>query len=337
MPSGLSLPSLLELLDLFERAHHPVLCSDGQRLRGVPAWDMKTLQHLTPAQIDAWTECIGYAGSYPAPCGDDLVPVDLDEDEATGGLRYRCPATFRRKTLSADAVAVRAVRVAPLLNHVADLLNIPQAARRGIEVPALTEGLWQLGRTRVGGLHVDVWLVRGLAASVEEVYRHFEQPALPDTGVIVSTGAGLLSLMRPIRTYRVIPIRDLLIEQAEHSAGAQMDAGLIHRVLVGVPREPMAESQPVRFDEFQKVLTIATRSVKPWAIKGAVQAAVVKHLVQQYHLGRRWVPAREIRMAVYGPEAAGRSERISEIFKGNTLWQDYIAQDGNGLYGLKLE
>jgi hypothetical protein len=140
--------------------------------------------------------------------------------------------------------------------------------------------------------------------------------------------------MRPLRNYRVIPIRDLLIEQA---AGAQVDAGLVHRVLAGTPREPMAAAQPVRFDEFQKVLTIATRSVKPWAIKGAVQAAVVKHLVQQYHLGRCWVPAREIRTAVYGPEAGGRSERISEIFKGNTLWQDYIAQDGNGLYGLKLE
>jgi hypothetical protein len=53
MPSGLSLSSLLELLGLFERAHHPVLCSGGQRLRGVPAWDLKILRHLSPAQVDA--------------------------------------------------------------------------------------------------------------------------------------------------------------------------------------------------------------------------------------------------------------------------------------------
>src|SRR5690242_2679452 len=124
MPSGLSLPSLLELLDLFERAHQPLTCIGGQRLRGVPAWELKTFQHLSPAQVDAWTDCIGYAASYPAPCGDDLVPVDLDEDEATSGYRYRCPATFRCKTLPAAAVAVRAVRVAPLLHAIADLLGI---------------------------------------------------------------------------------------------------------------------------------------------------------------------------------------------------------------------
>ena len=61
------------------------------------------------------------------------------------------------------------------------------------------------------------------------------------------------------------------------------------------------------------------------------------YLVQQVHLNRRWVPAREIRDAVYGHESSGRSERISEIFKGNTRWQDYIEQDGAGQYSIKLD
>lgn len=333
MRPSLSTRSLLELLSLFEQGHQRVAGLGGQHLRGVPAWGLRSLQHLSPDQVDTWTDRIGYAASYPVPCGDDLLPVDLDEEDDSR-FSYLCPETFRVKHICADAAAVRAVAADRLLNCVADLLNIPHALRRGIEAPAIPDVLWHLGKMRVGKVHVDVWLVRGLAICNEEVLRYFEKSSVPNMGLILAAGAGLPSLMRQIRDYRVVAISDVLIEGA---TPPEIDDELLHRILVGAPSGTPAAAHPVQFDELGHRLTIATRSIEPWQIKGKVQAAVVHYLVQQVHLNRRWVPAREIRDAVYGPESSGRSERISEIFKGNTRWQDYIEQDGAGQYSIKLD
>ncbi len=36
---------------------------------------------MPPKERDAWLECVGYSGSYPAPCRDEHVPVELEEDD----------------------------------------------------------------------------------------------------------------------------------------------------------------------------------------------------------------------------------------------------------------
>jgi hypothetical protein len=194
--------------------------------------------------------------------------------------------------------------------------------------------LWKLGQKRIGQIQTDVWLVRGLATSFENVYQHFEARTLPERGLILSTGATLSHLMRPIRDYRLIPVKDILTEDALSPA---INEDLLHRMLVGAPHETPAAQHPVQFDETEGRLTIATRDIPPWVIKGRLQAAVVRHLVTQLHHGQQWVPAHEILAKVYGAESVRRSKRISELFKGNARWQDYIEQDGNGQYGIKLE
>jgi hypothetical protein len=331
MRPSLSTPSLLELLGLFERAHQRVSCIGGQRMRGVPAWSLRNLRHLSPDQVDAWTECIGYADSYPAPYGDDLVPVELEEDE-DGQFTYLCPETFRTKRVGADAAAVRAVSADRLLNRVADLLDIPQAMRRGIDAPAIADVLWHLGKMRVGNVHVDVWLVRGLTSSVEIVFRHFEQPALPDMGVILTTGAALPALVRPPRNYRVVPMGGVMLN---HSRTPAVDIDLVHRLLGTAPGEQPETAPPVRFDMSTNTLHISTRSVEPWRVGGRKQIAVVKYLVEQFVKGRRRVGAADILLAAHGFRDAARGKRVASIFSGNDQWLDYIDHDEEG-YGIKL-
>nr|WP_141130555.1 hypothetical protein [Thiomonas arsenitoxydans] len=330
----LSTRSLLELIDLFERSIHAVANGDGQRLRGVPGWDLWRCGALSDSDLAAWTERIGYAGSYPAPLGDDRVPVDIEEDDDPGRYRYRCPETFRTKYVSADLVAVHAVDAVKLLTYLADLLGVPQAQRSGITAPTIDGVLWRLGKMRIAHAQVDAWVVRGLSSSTEKVFEHFRAPPLPDQGLIFTTGQDLPAIVMPPRAYRIVPIASALVD---HAIKPYVDIDLIHRLLLAPAGTKVEKSLPVRFDRYSNTLVIATKSDKPWPIKGARQIAVVSHLFEQFENGRHWVPAREILDAVYGPKKSGRSQRIQNIFSGNLIWEDYIAGDGNGKYGFNLD
>lgn len=330
----LSTRSLLELVDLFEQSSQSISDMEGQCLLGVPGWELSRRKALSDRDLSAWTECVGYAGYYPAPCGDSCEPVELQEDEDATRFSYRCPETFRKKYLPAEMAAVHAITATKFLNYVADLLAIPQALRQGIATPAIDDVLWHLGKMRIADTQVNVWLVRGLAPLIEQVFDHFQTVSLPEQGLIFTTGSALPSLVHPPRDYRIIPISQVLVE---HAVNPQIDVDLIHRLLLTSLGAGMKKSLPVRFDPYSSTLVIATKSHKPWVIKGIKQVAVVRYLFEQYSNGRRWVPAHEILSAVYGNKKLGRSQRIQNIFSGNTQWEDYIANDGHGHYGFNLD
>ncbi|RPE15470.1 hypothetical protein DF122_21220 [Burkholderia pseudomallei] len=329
----LSTHSLLELIDLFEQSNQSIPDTEGQRLHGIPGWALSRMTALSSDDIKAWTQCVGYAGGYPAACGDETVMVDLEEDDR-GRYRYRCPETFRRKYLEADVTAVRAVNAPKMLHYIADLLGVPKALRKGIDAPAIDAVLWQLGRMRVADIQVETWLVRGLAPQAERVFTQFQQTSLPDRGLILTTGHSLPAIVPPPRDYRIIPVREVLVE---HTASPHIDVDLIHRVLLASPGAKLEKSLPVRFEQYSNTLIIATKSDKPWSIKGPRQVAAVRYLFEQFSNGRRWVPAGEILTAVYGAQKTGRSQRMQNLFSGNTIWEDYIANDGDGQYGFNLD
>ena len=54
----LSTKSLLDLIDLFERSRQPLVDVEGQRLHGVPGWDLARMTRMPPKERDAWLECI---------------------------------------------------------------------------------------------------------------------------------------------------------------------------------------------------------------------------------------------------------------------------------------
>jgi hypothetical protein len=329
----LSTRSLLELIDLFERSIHAVANGDGQRLRGVPGWDLWRCGSLSDSDLAAWTERIGYAGSYPAPLGDDRVPVDIEEDDDPGRYRYRCPETFRTKYVSADIVGVHAVRDVKLLNYLADLLAVPLAQRSGITAPAIDGVLWRLGKMRIAHAQVDAWVVRGLSSSTEKVFEHFRAPPLPDQGLIFTTGQALPDIVPPPQSYRIIPIASVLVDYA---VKPHLDTDLIHRLLVAPAGSKEERSLPVRFDPYTNTLVIATKADQPWTIKGAKQVAVVKYLAEQFEKGRARVSAGDILVAAHGSSEAARGKRVASIFSGNSVWEDYIEHDADG-YGIKLD
>jgi hypothetical protein len=331
---SLSTRSLLELIDLFERSIHAVADGDGQRLRGVPGWELSRRVALSDRDLAAWTERIGFAGSYLAARGDERVPVDIEEDDDPGRYRYRCPETFRTKYVAADLIGVHAVSDAKLLNYLADLIGVPEAQRSGITAPTIDGVLWRLGKMRIADTQVDAWLVRGLSSSADKVFEYFRTAPLPDQGLIFTTGQALPEIVQPPRAYRIVPIASALVD---HAIKPNFDIDLIHRLLLAPSGSKVEKSLPIRFDRYSNTLVIATKSDKPWAIKGPRQVAVVSHLFEQFENGRRWVPAHEILNAVYGPKKSGRSQRIPNIFSGNLIWGDYIAGDGNGRYGFNLD
>lgn len=329
----LSTHSLLELIKLFEQSAQPIVDGDGQRLFGVPGWALAGRTPLSDHDLSAWSECVGYAGSYPAPFGDEQVMVEIEEDTDPNRYRYRCPETFRLKHLCADAAVVRAVTATKLLNYLADLLDIPQALRRGINTAAIDGALWHLGKMRIGLLHTDVWLTRGLATRIETICQHFQQSTLPDAGILFTTGSALPAMIQAPRNYRVIPLASVL---TLHTAAPAFDTDLIRRLLVAAPGEAADHTPAVRFDETTNSLYITTRLVAPWTITGPKQSAVVKYLVEQFHKGRYRVSAGDILVAVYGSREAARGKRVASIFSGNTQWLDYIEYNNDG-YGIRLE
>lgn len=325
--------SLLDLIDLFERSGQPIADGDGQRLHGVPGWEVFGRTSLTPKLLEQWTDCVGYAGSYPASLDDDLVQVDLTEDDQADRYRYRCPETFRWKFVPAAEVAVYSVRPAAILSTIADLLGIAQALRKGIDAPLLDDALWHLGKARIGPALTDVWLVRGLACSVEEVFRHFSQTSLPDQGLILSSGGVLPQFVRPPRSYRFASLREAIVNYVSTPC---IDMDLLHRILAAPPDGAIRPVLPVHFDEYTNTLTIRTK-IKPWTIKGERQAAAVRYMFEQA-INDRWIlPAAEILGAAYADKKTARSLRMQSLFRGNADWEDYIDNPEKGKYGFRRD
>lgn len=334
LQQSLSTPKLLELLDLFERSDQSVTDTRGQALRGVPGWDLFGRGLMAPEELSSWTECTGYTGVYPALRDDERVAVDLNEDDDPQQYWYRCPQTFRKKYVSTRDVGVYAVSAHKILNQVADLLDIAVSLRRGIESPAIDGALWRLGSARIGPALIDVWFVRGLAQHVHDVFRYFQTDALPAQGLILTSGVSLPEIIVAPRQYRIVPVRSVIVA---HAPAPCMDMDLIHRLFVAPSGQRPEQSMPIRFDTLTNTLVIATKSKQPWAIKGPRQVAVVRYLFEQAQHDRWWVPAHEILASVYGAQTGGRSQRIQNIFAGNTVWQDYIGSDGRGMYGFVLD
>lgn len=329
----LSKQSLHELMNLFEQSNQSILNTEGQRLRGVPGWELARQRVLSQQELEQWTECVGYAGSYPAARDGECVPVEVEEDPDAGGYRYRCPETFRSHYVSADLLAVHVVAEIKLLNYLADLLGIPQAHRRGIADPAISGVLWNLGKMRIADVQVDVWIVRGLYAAIDHVFKHFRSAYLPEQGLIFTTGHALHNIIEPPRSYRIIPLASVLVDYVVHP---QFDVDLIHRLLVKPAGCREERLLPVRFDPYTNTLVLATKSDKPWVIKGNKQIEVVKYLVEQFLIGRTRVSARDILIAAHGSSEAAKGKRVASIFSSNDKWLDYIEHDDAG-YGIKLE
>jgi len=211
MTTSLSTPSLLELIELFERASHPILDSEGRPLHGVPAWWLRADAALSREAQTQWIQRIGFAGHYPAKRGEEFLPVELEEDDDPKWYRYRCPETFRMKSVPASQVAIYEVIPARFLSTIADLLDIPRALQGAIHRPAIEGALWCLGSARIGSSHTDVWFARGLTRRLADIFRYFHAMPLPDQGLVLTSSPPLAEFippqLQPARRPRARPLR----------------------------------------------------------------------------------------------------------------------------------
>jgi hypothetical protein len=323
---------LREVIGFFERSQ-PQFGIEGERLEGVPAWDILVRTGLSAQELQAWMMRVGYADSYPAYLWDEEVPADLEEDDDPGWFRYQDPETYRMRRVRAEEVAVHEVRAERLVAALADLLDIPQALRPRSAGPLLAGNLWHLGRASIDGAPVEVWLVRRLYRCLAELLRYFDDPSQPEQGLILSAGVGLPEVVRPPRHYRVVPLGQLLIDG---TGTAALDRQLLHRALAEPADAALRPSLPVVFDAVTNTLALRHRAER-WVIRGKRQAAFVRYLFQQFVNNRHWVPAQEILVAVYGEQTGGRSHRVQELFRGSPHFADFIKTDGRGKYGFRLD
>ncbi|MFM2005711.1 MAG: hypothetical protein RLZZ09_1366 [Pseudomonadota bacterium] len=332
--AGPPIPSawLLELGHWFERSRARVHDLDGQPLQGLPGWAFLPHSRIPAEVIAGWVQRVGYAGSYPVLRDDECVPVELEEDEASGQLRYRCPDSFRWRRLPAQAAAVYTVDSGQFLGALADLLDLPLALRPDPQRPALADRLWLLGRPRIGPTQVPVWYACGLRTGAVAIFEYLAQPSCPDQGLILHGGLPLPDLLRPPRQYRFVSLQQALVDG---SNPAQLDHARVYRMLTAAAGVVTERSLPVAYDPHLRQLTIRTIA-KPWLIKGEAQAAAVHYLFKQAQQDRWLLKAEEILKAVHPGRTVGRSARLQSLFRGNDEWTDYIANPRRGYYGFRV-
>lgn len=324
--------SLLELIDLFEQSAKPIVGSDGQRLHGVPGWALLRKSAISQQELLEWTTRVGYAACYPAPAGDDLITVDIEEHDQPDLYVYRCPETFRRKTLSAAEVAVFNVNTERFLCLLAALLRIPQAKQSGIQSPRIDGKLWRLGEARVGHVFTPVWVVRGLNVNVDEVFQSLLDTRLPEQGLILCPGSPLPRVIRPPRSYRVAYLRDALVD---YSRSPCMDLHYLERVLTSDEDGIKPSALAVEFAN--GVLRIKTK-VDVWVVKGERQADAISYMYEQAKLGRWELSASEILSAAYPErrtEESRKGLKMQDLFKGS-VWREFIANPEKGTYTFDL-
>lgn len=333
MPSKpLLTSSLLELIDLFEQSGQPTVDGDGQRLHGIPGWKLSRKVALSEQELREWTTRVGYAACYPASAGDDIVFVAIEEDEKPDHYAYRCPETFRRKTVSAAEIAVVDVNTERLLCLLAALLRIPQAKQSGIQSPRIDGKLWRLGEARIGHVFTPVWMVRSLDVHIDEVFQSLMDTRLPEQGLILCPGSRLPRVIRPPRSYRVAYLRDALVD---YSRSPCMDLHYLERVLTSDEDGIKPSALPVEFAN--GVLRIKTK-VDVWVVKGQRQADALSYMYEQAKQGRWELSASEILSAAYPErrtEESRKGLKMQDLFKGS-VWRDFIANPEKGTYTFDL-
>ncbi|HMV58051.1 MAG TPA: hypothetical protein PKH05_05510 [Nitrospira sp.] len=328
---SLSTHLLLDLIALFERSATPQSVREGSPLPGVPGSEVFCMTGIGEDQRTVWLNRIGDAAAISISTDDGPVVVEIEDGD--NGAYYRCPITFRQRLLTDNQAGLFAVDEPVFLNHLADLLAIPQAFRRGIGNPAIDGKLWCLGKARVGTLHTDVWVVRDLHGSYDEIFRYLSDPNQPDQGVVLTTSTGLPGRLERPRRYCFVSLADVLCEVAGKAA---IDGQMIFRCMTSPAGADMRPSLPVEYDELSGVLRINGK--EPWTIEGPTQRGIVRQLYDAYCKGHEAVKAGVLLKAVgCGGEQHGKSKKMQDVFSGNPKWKHYLHAPEHGMYAFKLD
>jgi len=320
---------LRELVQLFEISNSEVSSGDGQYTRGIPAWRLRRYASINGQQSSNWFTLVGYADYCIAPCYDEDVEVVVEYDDELGGYGYRCPETFKWRRIAEENLAIYEPKTDRLLHAIADIIDIPQAFRGGIEKPVIENLLWKLGKIRIGRADIDVWMCKRFCQNLGVVYDYLERPAIPELGILLTCGGPIADMLRRPKRFHIVRLLDMLPTNSDTAA---IDQTIIALLTTRSETAVLDSSCPVNFNELTNTLTLHNHP-EPWVIKGPLQIKAIRYMAEQAIKGRWDLPAGEILNAVYGTQKVGRSRRMQDLFKSNAQWRSYITNRENGIWG----
>ncbi|MEW7978536.1 MAG: hypothetical protein AB2813_01650 [Candidatus Sedimenticola endophacoides] len=321
----------LDLIHLFDTSSQPIFGNEGQRLLGIPAWELdKKYPDLSQSPLSDWLTTSGYAGVIEVDFDDEQVHVEIEEDNDPGLVGYRDPNTLQWKTVPLQDTVVRQVAEQSFLHSIADLLDIPQAQRNGISHPEIPGTLWLLGNARLGdGMHNQIWLVRNLESSLPEIVAALD--AKGSTGLLLCTSKKHSDYINLPSGIALCSLADTVVQHLDDTC---LDKDWLYRQILGTPDSSKKADFPIEFDRYSKTLVI--RGKAPWVLKGDKQAKAVEYMYQQALKGRWELSPKEILAAAHGKGHTGGAKRLSSLFSSNVEWVDYIANPRRGIYSFNL-
>lgn len=326
--SAVSPPMMHRLIEAFEASVDTRISLDGQVLMGFPRWRVpRLLGNDHDAIRERYIDVVGYAGSYMTYFGDERVDVDLEEDDSSDTVMYLCPETMGWQRLPIEDVQVWQIKERQFLHEVADLLNIPQAQRRGIEQPLIDHALWKLGSAKLSeGFHIPVLVARSLGLHLDQILSVL---ATQPPSLVLCTSRQLLEYWPP--GVRVCRLADAIIPHLEKPT---LDVKWLYQQAIGdLNGSNVPDNFPVQYDDATQVLSI--RGKPDWRLKGAKQPKAIQHMIQQALIGRWKLSSKEILDATKSNGQVGGSRTMSSLFK-NTPWEDYIVNVTRGMYSFNL-
>lgn len=253
-----------DLIELFERSRH-----------GIVGWELfRQVDDAARLIENGWLIETGQAEMFPAEFEDCQVPVALVPEDDGDAYRYRSPSTQRWHVVPRSQAALYKVDGGRFLHHTADLLGIPRNQRGGLRKPLLNDCLWSLGPVSLDQTSLPVWLIRGFAGRVAEVFRHFRDARWSDHGLILVCGPDVPDYFTPPRNYRLVSLRAIL---SEAHATAMVDWTQLERLLECVTTHGSVVAQMLLSLTTQHGIDCAGRFIRLTRQEKDVLIALIEH------------------------------------------------------------
>lgn len=329
---SLSPNTTLDLFRCFERSFEQCRTQSGTSIEGVMALDLlPTLRAVVSERL--WFKKTGLSAFVSVPCFDDISDEPLHYDPVRKHYNYTSPETLFKVAVDPEEATIWSLDNARLFNLLRDLLEIPDRARQTSH-PEAGGRLWLLGVARLGGgFSYPIWLCRKARSGLTAIDACLRQKQGKERGLILTCEQVFPGHYNLPTGFYSLPIKETVPLFSEKTV---LDKERLYQAIVNPGQNE--EAKPVRYDHFAQILSIAGK--KQWEIKGEVQAAVVEYLYQRSQAGCWEVKAGEILKAVKQKTQQPESwsvKTLANIFKGNTLWTQYISNPRRGIYSFNFD
>ncbi len=329
MKDVLTLEVFLSLIKVFERRSFNVPSNGGHFIEGVPHWNLRRLVDVPLEALTPWLRVVGYASVIEADLFDGPKWIEVEYSEGVSKLGYKPFGTSQWQYVERSELAIFKLKRDELLGAIANLLDIGERDRQGIESPLIPDVLWRLGKARLNDdVQTLVYVARNIDLHSREIawlLEHEKEPIL------------ILSADERVPVYSQWPesvsvrrlsdvVEPILIESNNKPHLDEVEIG-----------EPEAEEEltPPLIEHDGNDIILQIPEKDPWRIRGKRQAQVVLYMHEQALKGRWVLPAKDLLMC--GAKEMHRvSKQVSTLFSGSDVWKNYITSPTYGHYSFNM-